>query len=192
MTRRAGLVWDCSLLFNRYLEDCGVACELVTPHMLAAPFFRAKFVSLIVPTGFANPKFSGLLPALRASSPRIRRFVEQGGRLLVFGAMDPSPASYDWLPFRLNYRHEYFRTRVTFENVPSPCTILDQFSGDEVECDGYFEDVEGLVAARGEEGRALMVCHPLGEGVIVVTSFHEYPSRPFVQEFCTADRETLF
>ena len=192
MKRKTGLVWDSRLLMNRYLEDCGVACELVTPHMLAAPFFRARFVSLIVPTGFANPKFSGLLPALRASSPRIRRFVEQGGRLLVFGAMDPSPASYDWLPFQLKYRHEYFRTRVVFEKVPPPCTILDQFSADEVECDGYFEDVEGMIAARGEGGRALMVCHPLGEGVIVVTSFHEYPSRPFVQEFCCADRETLF
>lgn len=192
MKRKTGVVWDCSLLFNRYLEDCGVACELVTPHMLAAPFFRGRFVSLIVPTGFANPKFSGLLPALRASSPRIRRFVEQGGRLLVFGAMDPSPASYDWLPFKLKYLHEYFRTSVTFEKAPPSCTPMDQFSADEVECDGYFVDFEGLAVAKGEGGRVLMVCHPLGKGVIIVTSFHEYPSRPFVEEFCTADRETLF
>jgi len=36
--------------------------------------------------GFANPDYSNLLPALRAAEKRIRRFVESGGRLLVFGA----------------------------------------------------------------------------------------------------------
>ena len=99
MSCRAGFVWLTPQHFNRYIEDCGIACELVTPHMLAAPFYRGKFSCLIIPAGFANPQFSNILPAVRASSERIERFVENGGNLLVFGAATEKPDAYDWLPF---------------------------------------------------------------------------------------------
>lgn len=106
MSCRAGFVWATSQHFNRYIEECGVSCELVTPHMLAAPFYRPVLSCLIIPTGFGNPAYSNLLPALRASSPRIRRFVETGGSLLVFGAAAEKPDAYDWLPFGIVYRHD--------------------------------------------------------------------------------------
>ena len=76
MSGRAGFVWATKQHFNRYIEDSGIGCELITPHMLAAPFFRPTITCLIVPTGFANPAYSNLLPALRASAPRITRFVD--------------------------------------------------------------------------------------------------------------------
>ena len=98
MNCRAGFVWATPLHFNRFIEDCGIISELITPHMLSAPFYRPTLNCLIVPTGFANPAYSNLLPALRASSPRIRRFVENGGSLLVFGAATDKPDAYDWLP----------------------------------------------------------------------------------------------
>lgn len=192
MISKAGLAWDNELLLNRLLEDCGVQCELVTPQMLATPYFRGKFVSLVVPTGFANPKFSNLLPALRASAQRIRRFVEMGGNLLVFGAMDTSPGVYNWLPFSLEYAHEYFSTRILFDTADAHCSILDDFDKGEIECDGYFPVYEGKPVATTEDGRVLMVCYPLGKGTILATTFHEYPSRMFLKMFCTADRETLF
>ena len=79
MTARAGFVWGTKQHFNRYIEECGIACELITPQMLAAPFFRPVINCLIIPTGFANPAYSNILPAVRASSSRITGFVENGG-----------------------------------------------------------------------------------------------------------------
>ncbi|WP_243670817.1 BPL-N domain-containing protein [Methanoculleus chikugoensis] len=95
-------------MFSRLIEDCGAACESVNPNMLASPFWRGRFAALIVPTGFANPAYSNLLPpALRAAEGRIRRFVENGGRLLVFGAGCSRTDAYDWLPFPVTYSFAY-------------------------------------------------------------------------------------
>ncbi len=71
MSCRAAFVWQTKQHFNRYIEDCGITCELVTPHMLAAPFYRGSFNCLIIPTGFANPAYSNLLPALRSAASRM-------------------------------------------------------------------------------------------------------------------------
>jgi hypothetical protein len=191
MTCRAALAWDSDLVFTRFIEDCGVPCELVTPHMLAAPFYRGSFVTLVIPTGFGNPAFSGLLPALRASQDRIRRFVERGGNLLVFGAMSPNEKAYDWLPFPVRYHHEYFRASVTLGNEKDG-HILEDFDCSAVECDGHFSECDGGRVVEGENGRALMVRHSLGKGTVYVTAIHEYPSRRFIRTFCTGDTETLF
>ncbi len=101
--------------------------------MLAAPFFRGTFNCLIIPTGFANPAYSNLLPALRAASPRIKKFVENGGNLLVFGAATDKPDAYDWLPFPVTYRHDchprriecssWFRYRNTSLTIMIPCAL---------------------------------------------------------------------
>ena len=112
MNCRAGFVWQTKQHFNRYIEDCGIPCELITPHMLAAPFYRGRFNCLIIPTGFANPAYSNLLPALRAAAPRIKKFVENGGNLLVFGAAANKPDSYDWLPFPVTYCHDCHPRRI--------------------------------------------------------------------------------
>jgi hypothetical protein len=192
MKAKSGLAWESELLLNRYLEDCGVQCELVTPHMLAAPYYRGKFVSLVIPTGFGNPRYSNLLPALRASSARLKRFVEKGGRLLVFGAMALSPDTYDWLLFPVRYTHEYFSTEVRFEDAGIYSAILDDFKAGTIECDGYFTEFEGRPVATAEDGRVLMIRNPIGAGEVLVTSFHEYPSKEFLKQFCTGDTETLF
>jgi hypothetical protein len=192
MISKTGLAWDSELMFTRFIEDCGVQCELITPHMLAAPFYRGRFVSLVIPTGFGNMRFSSLLPALRASSRRIQKYVENGGNLLVFGAMDARKDSYDWLPVNIEYVHEYFSTSVNLEKAHPHCSILEDFSADEIDCDGYFSEYEGDVIARSGDDRALMVGSAVGEGTVIVTSFHEYPSRAFIRAFCSHERETLF
>jgi hypothetical protein len=192
MKVKSGLTWESNILLNRYLEDCGVQCELVTPQMLAAPFYRGKFVSLVIPTGFGNQMYSNLLPALRASSSRIKKFVNNGGNVLVFGAMDAAHNTYDWLPFSVRYNHEYFNTKVVIDGSDEHCAILDDFGTDEIQCDGHFSGFEGKIVASTEDGKVLMICNHIGKGKVVITSFHEYPSRKFLKGFCTADRETLF
>src|SRR5512137_2763939 len=140
MSCRAGFVWGTKQHFNRYIEDCGIACELVTPQMLAAPFYRGSFNCLIIPTGFANPAYSNLLPALRASAPRLQRFVENGGSLLVFGAAADKPDAYDWLPFGIVYRHDCHPRSITLTEGSGSRSIIEDYDPDAIECDGIFPE----------------------------------------------------
>jgi glutamine amidotransferase-like uncharacterized protein len=191
LTCRAGFVWNAPVHFNRYIEECGIACELVTPHMLAAPFFRPTFNCLIIPTGFANPAYSVLLPALRASSARIGRFVENGGSLLVFGAAADRPDAYDWLPFRVVYRHDCHPRPVEFVAGSKTRSLIEDYDPAAIECDGSFpeHDCEG----SGRSGSAAVVIEKrVGKGRVVVTSLHEYPSRRFLKDFCAEGSPTQF
>lgn len=183
MSCRAGFVWTSPQHFSRLIEDCGIPCELVTPQMLAAPFFRGSFTCLVVPTGFGNPRYSNLLPALRASSSRIRRFVEGGGRLLVFGAADDRPNVYDWLPFPVTYEHDFRPRAVALSSTSAAARILDEYDAGNVECDGCFPSHEGSPAGKHEDA-TILIEQPCGEGLIVVTSIHEFPSRSFIRQFC--------
>ena len=191
MTRCAGLLWDTPLVFKRLVEDSGVTCELVTPQLLAAPFFRQSFVTLIVPTGFANRKYSSLLPALKAVSSRINTFLEKGGRMLVYGAGDDRPDSYEWLPFKVSYRQEYASCSLAAKGEGDHLKLLEGFEGGKVDCDGWFplHDGETVLVC---DGRAVCIRKAVGKGVVYVTSVHEYPSRCFLSSFCGAGDETLF
>jgi len=191
MICRAGFVWATPQHFNRFIEECGISCELVTPHMLAAPFYRPTLNCLIIPTGFANPAYSNLLPALRASSPRIRRFVENGGSLLVFGAAADKPDGYDWLPFSIVYRHDCHPRSIVFAAGSSTGSIIDDYDPDAIECDGIFPEHEGI--GTGTCGSAAVIIEKrVGKGKVVVTSIHEYPSRQFLKDFCAEGAPTPF
>jgi hypothetical protein len=183
MSCRAGFLWDSPQHFTRLIEDCGITCEIVTPHMLAAPFFRGSFNCLIVPTGFGNLKYSNLLPALRASSSRIRRFVENGGNLLVFGAADNKTDAYDWLPFHVKYLHEFRPRKLSFSGDSLAATIVDDYNPENIECDGSFPEHDGICVGSAEMSDVIIE-NKLGNGRIIVTSIHEFPSRNFLKTFC--------
>jgi hypothetical protein len=191
MICRAGFVWDSPQYFSRLIEDCGITCEIVTPHMLAAPFFRGSFNCLIVPTGFGNPRYSNLLPALRASSSRIEKFVEHGGNLLVFGAADNRADAYDWLPFQVIYRHDCHPRKITFSGESIAATIVDEYDPTNIECDGAFPVHEGTCIGSAESSDVIIE-HSCGKGRIVVTSVHEFPSRNFLKKFCCDAEQTTF
>jgi len=188
---RTGLLWDAPLTFQRYIEDCGASCELVTPQLCAAPFFRGSFGALIVPTGFANPAYSRTLVALRASASRIRRYLENGGTLFVFGAAIDRPDAYDWLPFRLVYRHRYGPCRV--EPVET-CLFEALFGGydtEALECDGWFEEADAEVIATAD-GRPVAIARRIGDGIVIAATVHEYPARSFLSALGTERGETIF
>ena len=191
MSCRAGFVWESKQPFCRYIEDCGIPCEVVTPQILAAPFFRGMFSCFIIPTGFANPQYSKLLPALRASSGRIKTYLENGGNLLVFGAAIDKPDVYDWLPFSLTYRHDYQKRSVTCSSSCMAATLLEDFDNGCIECDGSFHGYAGT-AAGSAEGTPLILEEKVGKGCVIVTSVHEYPSRSFLRHFCGSGTQTLF
>ena len=191
MSCRAGFVWETPQHFIRYIEDCGVPCELVTPYMLAAPFFRGSFTCLIIPTGFANPAFCRLLPALRASSERIEKFVENGGNLLVFGAAIDRADAYDWLPFPVTYQHVVFPRQIVCGSSELGTALVEDYDPSCIECDGIFP-VHGGSAAGESGGSTVILEKMVGKGTVVVTSVHEYPSRSFVKKFCASGTQTLF
>ncbi len=205
MPPRIGVVWDAPLLFTRLVEDCGYTAELITPHLLAAPFFRRSYSALIIPGGFGNPAYSRVLPALRARESRIQRFVSGGGTVVVFGAGADSPDAYDWLGLRVVYRFGFT------EGVPecshsSPLSSLTDDCPDPVTIDGTFETGAGPAPASGagqlmEEGGPHVVlrvrgCPVLleyhcGAGRIILTTVHEYPSRGFLCHISPGEGETL-
>ena len=191
MKPRVGLVWDENLVFGRFLEECGVTTIPVTPHLLAAPFFKGQYSALIVPTGFANPAYSRLLPALRASSSRIRRFVEAGGNLLVYGAADHREKVYDWLPFGITYRYEPANGTIEVDPSSPWAAIVSDYEPSRIECDGHFPETDGTVIGT-MGGNPVMVEKGIGKGTILVTSIHEYPSRCFIAGFSAAAGETFF
>jgi len=191
VTCRLGLIWDSNLIFARYVEECGVTCEHITPHMVAAPFFRGRFCALVIPTGFANPAYSRLLPALKASAPRIRRFVEGGGNLLVFGAATERADAYDWLPCSVAYHHAYGPQHLAIDHDHPLSLLVDGYDTGCIECDGYLTEHDGTIIASAG-GKAVMIAQGVGRGQVVVTTIHEYPSRRFLQTFCSAPEETLF
>jgi len=191
MSCRAGFIWESRQNFCRYIEDCGISCELVTPHMLAAPFFRSTFSCLIIPTGFANPQYSNLLPALRASSERIITYIENGGNLLVFGAAIHKPDAYDWLPFSLKYHHDYQKRSVTCSSSCTAETLLEDYDASCIECDGFFYNHACTVTGIAE-GNPVILEEQVGSGQVIVTSLHEYPSRSFLRHFCASGTQTLF
>ncbi len=179
-------------MFARLIEDCGAACEMVNPYTLASPFWRGRFVSLIVPTGFANPSYSNLLPALRASEVRIRRFVEGGGRLLVFGAGCAREDAYDWLPFPVTYSFAYGSREVRYTCESEFTSLFDGYDLAAIECDGSFPTHDGETLAVSASGDPLLVKRTVGDGMVLVTGIHEYPSREFLKRFSCGDKETLF
>ena len=191
MSCRAGFVWATPQHFNRFIEECGISCELVTPHMLSAPFYRGEFTCLIIPTGFGNPQYSNLLPALRASSARIRQFVEKGGNLLVFGAATDKPDTYDWLPFPLTYRHDCYPRQVTCSPRSEAGSLVEDYDSSCIECDGIFVSHDGNVAGTAD-GLDVIVEKQVGAGNVVVTSVHELPSRSFLKKFCCTGTRTTF
>jgi hypothetical protein len=191
MICRAGFVWQTKQHFNRYIEECGISCELITPHMLAAPFYHGRFNCLIIPTGFANPAYSNLLPALRAAAPRIKKFVENGGNLLVFGAAAAKPDSYDWLPFLVTYTHDCHSRHIESVSDSGAMKIIDDYDPRCIECDGSFSAHEGEQVGIAESAD-IIIEKNVGSGRIIVTSIHEYPSRAFLKNLCSTGIESSF
>lgn len=163
-----------SFLYEKLFEEAGAEVHFVEPEMLCSPLLPRARV-LIIPTGFANAQYSTALKYLRACSGGIERFVRSGGVLLVFGPLTDTH-DYDWLPVPVRYHGEYTEASdISCESEASLC-------GSCGDCDGYLEPGEGFeVLARDSRGRPVLCAARYGEGMIFVTSIHEFPSVDFVR-----------
>ena len=208
MVGRVGIIWDTPVMFTRLVEDCGYISELITPHLLAAPFFRRHYSGIIIPGGFAHSSCCLVLPALRACEDRIWRYIQGGGTVLAFGAGADKPDAYDWLPVSLRYRFGFNEGEAVSEGgAEDILSCITEDCSDIVSIDGIFETSDdyssalqsasddkgysGPVIALQVRGSPVMVEYRSGTGRIILTTLHEYPSRSFLTKIFPSDSETL-
>jgi hypothetical protein len=205
MAGNVGIIANSPAMFSRLVEDCGCIAELITPHLLAAPFFRRTFRYLIIPGGFAYREQKTVLYALRASGSRLARFVRDGGTVLVFGAGADLPDAYDWLPFPVRYRFGFASGILTCDGTGSSRIVEE--CPESVSVDGTLEIPDSGISAGNDwsgngEGPApvihirlgdlpVMIGYRYGAGMIILTTLHEYPSRSFLRYLSSPLSETL-
>jgi hypothetical protein len=68
---------------------------------------------------------------------------------------------------------------------------VEDYDPARIECDGIFPTHDGDAPGNSSEG-TILVEKRIGKGSIIVTSIHEFPSRTFLKNFCTAGTQTLF
>lgn len=170
------LIWDTKLLFEKFFVEHGFSHQLVHPASLSSPFLP-KFNMILIPTGFANPKYSNVLPSLIQNKSRIENFIKKGGILLVFGALTDSH-SYEWLPVHIEYVQRYGPAELS-RTSSSEASLLAGDSSQE--CDGFFHRADGEWILINDTEDAVLVTFEYGKGKIIATTIHEFPTPEFIR-----------
>ncbi|MBW6518267.1 MAG: hypothetical protein K0A89_07170 [ANME-2 cluster archaeon] len=171
-----GLIWESKLLFEKLFVEHGYDYQLVHPSSLGSPFLP-RFKLVIIPTGFANPQYSSVLPSLMRNRNRIGNFIETGGTLLVYGALTQSH-TYDWLPVKLTYVQRYGPAELSEHCQHKASMIIADTSP---ECDGYFTSCDGDCIMVNEFGEPVLMTMEYGTGQIIATTIHEFPTPEFIR-----------
>ncbi|HMK48287.1 MAG TPA: hypothetical protein VK436_16810 [Methanocella sp.] len=175
---------DRSNAFSKEFEDQGFACLQVSPQAFGSPYC-VPCKLLIIPAGFADPKYYKILPAIERNAGKIAEFVGAGGILLVFGAI-LDDYTYDWLPMRLSYHMKFKEADVGMVDPLDPASTF--IEPGRLYCDGYFTDHDGSVVMANSEGRPVLITKKIGEGWIVAASLHHMPSGRFLGWACGKTR----
>ncbi|MHC1631394.1 MAG: hypothetical protein ACXQT4_03750 [Methanotrichaceae archaeon] len=170
------IIGEKTFLFEKLFQDLGLKYQFIKPGILGSPFLP-QFRMVIIPTGFANPQYSQTLPALKVCKSNIANFVKRGGVLTVFSPL-VSEHSYEWLPLQLKYIEDYRSTELS-QASDDACSCLINASS--VECDGYLVPGEKFETVLVDsQGRAILVRGRFGDGTVVVTTIHEFPSANYL------------
>jgi len=195
------LIWDCELLFEKLFVEHGLSYQRTPSSAIGTPFLPGSKV-MIVPTGFANPEYTKILRGIEANKSFFDGFVKKGGVLVVYGALVPE-YTYRWLPFTLEYREQYGAVDIEAAGRWLPFTLEYQeqygavdieaaegadrghdcsciFDDVRAECDGYFAETDGEVILTGD-GMPILVAKEHGDGIIVATTIHEFPTGAFLK-----------
>ena len=180
--------WDKEMMFHKVVSDAAGPTEAVSPLMLAAPFYRGSFASVIIPTGFGNTQYSKMLPALKACAARVEEFLEDGGKMLVFGAADAGPNRYSWLPVDPGYHYEFMEHDVSVDTSSPYASLADGYDLTHLPCDGWFETCDGkaLITSKTKEAPVLAQWE-IGKGTLLLAAVHEYPSETFLKTFAAGE-----
>ncbi|MDG6242870.1 MAG: hypothetical protein QCH31_00550 [Methanolobus sp.] len=172
------LIWDNPLLFEKLFREYDIKCQRIIADSIGTPFIQ-PCKCVIIPTGFANEAYTNILPGIERNAKRLENFVLKGGNLIIFSPMVPS-YRYDWLPIELEYTQQHQVTHISNDQKhEAQCLVEDSCC--EVEFDGYFSKTDGEVVFKSKEGNPLMVVKEIGEGRIIATTIHEFPSGEFLK-----------
>jgi hypothetical protein len=170
------LIGDRTFLFEKLFQEIGASYQFLQASVLGSPFLP-KFKMIIIPTGFANPQYSKVLPVLQRRRSNIAGFAKEGGILTVFGPMAPEH-SYEWLPLPLRYVCELGSQHISPSEHECSCLCCTLTP----ECDGYLIPGEGFeTVLRDSRGRAILAAGKFGLGMIVATSVHEFPAAEYIR-----------
>jgi hypothetical protein len=172
------LIWDRPLLFEKMFVEYGLACERVSPLQIGTAY-SPKFKVAILPVGFGNPAYSTVAKSVRRLGTPLLEFVRKGGVLVAFS---PYVDDYDFAWLKLSYRFRLLvrdkPVKVSVKRQHPAAHILDDVL--EAQTDGCFTGVsEDDVILQSEDGAVLIVT-PTGEGHIILSAIHEFPTRRFV------------
>ena len=174
-------------VFEATFKEYGFSCQQVVPQAFGSPFCQPSKL-FIVPSGFADPKYYKILPALKRNKDKIKKFIESGGVMLAFGAI-VEDYEYTWLPMTLKY-HMWFKPRhVSMVRPDSPAALL--VGPGERECDGFFTAHDGETVMAQDDGKAVLVYKKYGQGHIIASALHVYPSQKFLEWACSKERKTI-
>jgi hypothetical protein len=170
------LIGDRTFLFEKLFQEIGASYQFLQASVLGSPFLP-KFKMIIIPTGFANPQYSQILPVLQRFRSNIATLVKEGGILTVFGPMVPEH-NYEWLPLPLKYVCELGSQHV----APSEHECSRLCGTLTPECDGYLISGEGFeTVLQDSRGRTILVAGKYGQGMIVAASVHEFPAAEYIR-----------
>jgi hypothetical protein len=173
------LIWDCEMLFEKLFVEHGLSYQRTPSSAIGTPFLPGSKV-MIVPTGFANPQYTKILRGIEANKSFFDGFVKKGGVLVVYGALVPE-YTYRWLPFTLEYQEQYGAVDIEAAEGADrghDCSCI--FDDVRAECDGYFAETDGEVILTGD-GMPILVAKEHGDGIIVATTIHEFPTGAFLK-----------
>lgn len=172
------LIWDNPLLFEKLFKEHDIKCQRIVSDSIGTPF-TPSCKCVVIPTGFANKAYTGILPGIERNARSFEQFVRDGGNLVIFSPM-VTEYDYKWLPMELQYKQKQQVTHICKDQCHgAQCLVEDSCS--EVEFDGYFSKAEGEVLFKDEEGKPLMVIKEIGKGKIIATTIHEFPSGKFLK-----------
>lgn len=180
----AAFLSDRTNVFGALFKEYGLTCQQVVPQAFGSPFCP-PFKLLIVPSGFADPKYYRVLPALERNADKIRGFINNGGIVLAFGAM-LEDYTYDWLPMKLSYHMHFKERNVNLVSPDDPAASL--IAPGILDCDGYFTESDGNTVMALDDGKPVLVTKKVGDGYIVAASLHQYPDKKFLEWACGKDR----
>ena len=194
LKNHVAVLWDTKNMFHRLIEDTCGYCEPVSPLMLSAPFYVGNYTSLIIPTGFGDSQYSKVLPALRAMSTRISKYLNNGGFLLVYGAatQDDTKNVYDWLQIDIEYHFEFAQHKLNIDNKSPWSSLFDGYDINAFTTDGWFTKHVGTPIAVTESGYPVLVEVKIGDGTLLLSTAHEYPSKSFLTQLGTITKRIQF
>jgi hypothetical protein len=175
-------------VFESLFAENGMSSMQVAPGAFGSPLIPPTKL-LIVPSGFADPKYyKGTHPALMWSADKIREFIENGGFVLACGPM-LEDYDYDWLPVKLSYHMKFKEVDVRLVDPSDPAASF--VKPGMLDCDGYFTAWEGNVVMVREENRPVLISQKVGKGYVVATSLHQWPSPEFLKWACGNGRDPV-